>query len=78
MKGLYIVVCYLLVNSKLGFVVYNYGIYFSEILYPKDGYSPHSCVSSDLLCRGRDFVVGDTFKSDAVNVKKKKKKKKKN
>ena len=29
----------------------------SEILYPKDQCSPHSGVSSEHLCRGRDYVV---------------------
>ncbi|XP_060603033.1 DNA-directed RNA polymerase III subunit RPC5-like [Ruditapes philippinarum] len=29
----------------------------SEILYPKDGCSPNSGISSELLCRGRDFVM---------------------
>ncbi|XP_052816674.1 DNA-directed RNA polymerase III subunit RPC5-like [Mya arenaria] len=29
----------------------------SEVLYPKDGCSPNSGISSDLLCRGRDFVM---------------------
>ncbi|XP_045214874.2 DNA-directed RNA polymerase III subunit RPC5-like isoform X2 [Mercenaria mercenaria] len=29
----------------------------SEVLYPKDGCSPNSGISSELLCRGRDFVM---------------------
>lgn len=32
--------------------------FFSEILYPKEATSPHSGVSADHLCRGRDYVVG--------------------
>ena len=36
---------------------YCRNLFFSEILYPKDGCSPNSGISSELLCRGRDFVV---------------------
>lgn len=31
------------------------------MLYPKEGCSPNSGISSELLCRGRDFVVGHCF-----------------
>lgn len=32
-------------------------VFFSEILYPKGTTSPHSGVSAEHLCRGRDYLV---------------------
>ena len=40
----------------------------SEILYPKDGYNPHSS-SSELLCRGRDFMMWRFTQSRCVTRK---------
>ena len=33
-------------------------VFCSEILYPKEGCSPHSGVSNEHLSKGRDYVVG--------------------
>jgi len=41
------------------------------VLYPKEGCSPNSGISSELLCRGRDFVVCPfyylTYKMQPIN-----------
>lgn len=53
-------------NKQVKFIVYvtslvtDIDVTFnicSEILYPKEVCSPHSGVSSEHLCRGRDYVV---------------------
>lgn len=36
---------------------FNY-FFSSEILYPKEATSPHSGVSAEHICKGRDYVVG--------------------
>ncbi|XP_052262811.1 DNA-directed RNA polymerase III subunit RPC5-like isoform X2 [Dreissena polymorpha] len=41
----------------------------SEVLYPKDGCSPNSGVSSEFLCRGRDFVMWRFTQSRCVTRK---------
>ncbi|XP_023372475.1 DNA-directed RNA polymerase III subunit RPC5 isoform X2 [Otolemur garnettii] len=43
--------------QKVAMLVQGNWVVKSDILYPKDSSSPHSGVSAEVLCRGRDFVM---------------------
>lgn len=43
--------------QECALLVYGCWVVKSEILYPPNTYSQYSAVPSDLICRGRDYIV---------------------